>query len=153
MGSDIVLNFLQEIPKKYLGLTFENLVQSDSLDTRSVTNGSVANGGIKAKFSNEINIDEFLNPLCTMKKLRLSNVNRVAIDNLNINSVPNKFNQLEELVLKHVDIFMPTETKLDDSFPNSQFPVDGFSEPFKIDRNRSGGRVMIYVRDVIRVNY
>ena len=149
MGSDIALNFLQEIPKKYLGLTFENLVKSDSLDTRSVTTGSVANGGVKAKFSNEINIDDFLNPLCTIKKLRLSNVNRVVIDNLNINSVPNKFNQLEELVLKHVDIFMLTETKLDDSFPNSQFSVDGFSEPFKIDRNRSGGGVMTYVRDVI----
>ena len=55
--------------------------------------------------------------------------------NLNINSLPNKFNQLQELVLKHVDILVLTETKLDDSFPNSQFSVDGFSEPFRIDRN------------------
>ena len=105
--------------------------------------------GIKAKFSNEINNDEFLNPLSTIKNLRLSNVNRVVIDNLNINSLPNKFNQLKELVLKYVDILVLTETKLDDSFPNSQFLVDGFSEPFRIDRNRSGGGVMIYVRDVI----
>ena len=42
-----------------------------------------------------------------------------------------------------------TETKVDDSFTNSQFSVDGFSEPFRIERNRSGGGVMIYVRDVI----
>ena len=28
---------------------------------------------------------------------------RVAIGNLNINSLPNKFNQMKELVLKHVD--------------------------------------------------
>ena len=55
--------------------------------------------------------------------------------NLNINSLRNKFNQLQELVLKHVDILVLTETKLDDSFPNSQFSVDGFSEPFRIDRN------------------
>ena len=48
-----------------------------------------------------------------------------------------------------MDIFVLTETKLEDSFPNSQFLVDGFSEPFRIDRNRSGGGVMIYVRDVI----
>ena len=39
------------------------------------------------------------------------------------------------------------ETKLDDSFPNSQLSVDGLSEPFRIDRNRSGGVVMMYVRD------
>ena len=87
---------------------------------RSVTNGSVANGGINVKFSSEINNDEFLDPLSTIKNLRLSNVNRVVIDNLNINSLPNnKFNQLKELVLKNVDILVLTETTLDDSFPNS----------------------------------
>ena len=48
-----------------------------------------------------------------------------------------------------MDTLVLMETKLDDSFPNSQLSVDGFSEPFRIDRNRSGGGVMIYVRDVI----
>ena len=115
----------------------------------SVTNFSVENGGINAKFSNEINNDEFLNLLSTIKNLRLSNVNGVVIGNLNINSLSNKFNQLKELVLKHVDILVLTETKLDDSFPNSQFSIDGFSEPFRIDRNRSGSRIMIYIRGII----
>ena len=149
MGSDIALNPLQKIPTKELGLSFDNLVKPDSLDIHSVTNGTIVNGSINAKFSNKINNDEFLNPLSTIKNLRLSNVNRVVIGNLNINSLPNKFNQLKELVLKHVDILVLTETKLDDSFPNSQFLVDGFSEPFRIDRDRSGGGVMIYVWDVI----
>ena len=148
MGSDIALNSLEKIPKEDLGLIFDNLVKSDSLDMHSVTNGSVANG-INGKFSNEINNDEFLNPLSTIENLRLSNVNRVVIGNLNINYLPNKFNQLKKLVLKHVDILVLTETKLDDSFPNSQFSVDGLSEPFRIGRNRSGGGVMIYVRNVI----
>ena len=115
----------------------------------SVTNFSVENDGINAKFSNEINNDEFLNLLSTIKNLRLSNVNGVVIGNLNINSLSNKFNQLKELVLKHVDILVLTETKLDDSFPNSQFSIDGFSEPFRIDRNRSGSRIMIYIRGII----
>ena len=114
----------------------------------SVTNFSVENDGINAKFSNEINNDEFLNLLSTIKNLRLSNVNGVVIGNLNINSLSNKFNQLKELVLKHVDILVLTETKLDDSFPNSQFSIDGFSEPFRIDRNRSGSRIMIYIRGI-----
>ena len=60
MGSDIALNSLQKIPKKELGLGFDNLVKPGSLDMHSVTNGSVAYGGINAKFSNEINNDEFL---------------------------------------------------------------------------------------------
>ena len=38
------------------------------------------------------------------------------------------------------------ERKLRDSLPNLQFSVDEFSEPFRIDRNRSGGGVIIYVR-------
>ena len=141
MGSDIALISLQKIPTKELGLVFDNLVERDSLDIHSVTNGTILNGGINAKFSNEINNDEFLNPLSTIKNLRLSNVNRVVIGNLNINSLPNKFNQLKELVLKHVDILVLTERKLDDSFPNSQFSVDGSSKPFRIDRSRSGGGV------------
>ena len=68
---------------------------------------------------------------------------------LNINYVANKFNQLKELVLKYVEILVFTETKSDDSFLNLQFSVDGFSEPFRIDRNRFGGGVMIYDRDDI----
>ena len=138
MGPDIVLNSLKKIPKKGLGLDFDNLLKPEYLNMHSVTNGSVANGGINAKFSNEINNDEFLDPLSTIKNLLLSNVNRVVIGNLNINSQHNKFSQLKELVLKYVDMLVLTETKLYNSFPYSQYSVDGFSEPLRIDRNRSG---------------
>ena len=43
------------------------------------------------------------------------------LGNLNINSLPIKFNQLKELAIKYVDILVLTETKLDNSFSNSQF--------------------------------
>ena len=145
MRSDIALNSLQKIPKKELGLPFDNLVKPQSLDMHIVTNGSVANGGINSKFSYKINKD----PLSTIKNLQLSNVNRVVIGNLNINSVPNKFNKLKELALKHADILVLTDAKSDDYLPNSQFSADGFSDRFSIDRNRSGGGVMGYVRDDI----
>ena len=114
-----------------------------------VTNDGVANGGFNAKLSNEMNNDKFLDPLSTIKNLWLSNVNRVVIGNLNISSLPNKFNQLKEIVIKYVDILGLTERKLDDYFPNSQFLVDGFSEPFSIDRNKSVGGIIIYVRNNI----
>ena len=91
----------------------------------SVINGSIVNGSINAKFSDKISNDEFLDPLSKIKNLRLSNVIRVVIGNLNINSLPKKFNQLKELVLKSLDISILTERKLDDYFPNSQFLVDG----------------------------
>ena len=76
MRSDIALNILKKIPKKELGLSFDNLVTSEYLNMCSVKSDSVANGCINPKFSNEINHDEFLYPPSTIKNLRLSNVNK-----------------------------------------------------------------------------
>ena len=72
---------------------------------------------------------------------------------ININSISSKFNQLKELVLKHVDILTVRETKLDETFPSSQFHMDGFSLPYRIDRNRNGGGVMIFVRENVQANF
>ena len=48
-----------------------------------------------------------------------------------------------------LDILIITETKLNDTFPVSQFHIDEFSKPYRLDRNRSGGGVIIYVREDI----
>ena len=55
--------------------------------------------------------------------------NKNIIGNLNINSFPNKFEQLKYIVMQHINILVLTETKLDDTFPTAQFLVNGFSEP------------------------
>ena len=60
--------------------------------------------------------------------LRLRNVNKLIIGNLNINSLANKFEQLKILIQGNVDILVVTETKLDSTFPTAQFLID--------DRNR-----------------
>ena len=65
---------------------------------------------------------------------------------MNINSLPNKFEQLKELVMKYIDILVNTETKLNNLFPTSQVLVKRFAESFSLDRNRNGGGVMIYIR-------
>ena len=44
---------------------------------------------------------------------------------------------------------MVSETKLDDSFPEDQFLTEGFHSPFRFDRNRNGGGIMLYVREDI----
>ena len=84
-----------------------------------------------------------------MKKLRIRNPNKIIIGNLNINSLPNKFEQLKDITMQHIDILVLTETKLDDTFPTEQFLVNGFSELYRRDRNRNGGGVMIYIRQDI----
>ena len=94
-------------------------------------------------------IDASLDPLSAIKNLRLRNVNKVIIGNININSLPNKFEQLKELVIKHIDVLVITETKLVDSFPTLQFLMKGFVEPFRLDQNRNRCGVMIYIQDDI----
>ena len=77
------------------------------------------------------------------------NVNKAIIGQININSISSKFNQLKELVLKHVDILVVCEAKLDETFPNSQLHMDGFSLPYRLDKNCNGGGVMIFVKGYI----
>ena len=68
--------------------------------------------------------------LFEIKKLRIRNLNNIIIGNLNVNSVPNKFEQLKDIFMQHIDIIVLTETKLGDTFPTAQFLVKGFSEPY-----------------------
>ena len=48
--------------------------------------------------------------------------------------------------LKLVDILEITEAKFEE-LPASQFLFDGFSEPFRLDRNKTGGSLIIFVRE------
>ena len=44
---------------------------------------------------------------------------------------------------------MVSETKIDRSFPTSQFVIQGFVAPFRLDRTNTGGGILIYVQDDI----
>ena len=76
-------------------------------------------------------------------------MNRKIIGNLNTNLISNKFDQLKLFVQGKVNILIVTETKLDPTFPTSQFMIDGFSEPYCFGRNRNGSGVLIYIREDI----
>ena len=79
-------------------------------------------------------------------------MNKVIFAHLNINSIRNKFEELISQVKGTVDVLMISETKIDDSFPIANFLIDGFSQPYRIDRNSSGGGIMLYVREDIPSN-
>ena len=76
-------------------------------------------------------------------------MNKIVVGHLNINSIRNKFDFLAHQVKGNIDILMISETKLDESFPPSQFFLDGYSVPFRFDRNGNGGGVLLYIRDDI----
>ena len=84
-----------------------------------------------------------------LDKIRTKNFERLIIGNLNINSLSSKFDQLKLLIQGKIDILIITETKLDDSFPTEQFTISGYSKPYRLDRNRNGGGVIIYIREDI----
>ena len=44
---------------------------------------------------------------------------------------------------------MISESKLDDSFLDSQFFIEGFGEPFRLDRNGNGGGIMLFIQSDI----
>ena len=68
-----------------------------------------------------------------LERLRSNHPQQIIIGHLNINSIRNKFEIMKPMLMHDLDIFMVTETKLDDSFPVSQFNVEGFSTPFRFD--------------------
>ena len=77
-------------------------------------------------------------PKQIFKNIRDSNFNKLTFGHLNINSLRNKFDQLTEMVKGFVDIFLISESKLDDSFPEGQFTIDGYHAPFRFDREWRG---------------
>ena len=70
----------------------------------------------------------------------------VTIAHLNINFLYNKFEGLKLLVQNKIDILVLSETKLDDTYTTNQFMIEGFSSPFRADRNAHGGGLFVYVR-------
>ena len=44
---------------------------------------------------------------------------------------------------------MIAETKLDDFLPEQQFHIEGYNIPFRLDSNRYGGELLLYVRNNI----
>ena len=87
--------------------------------------------------------------LSVLNDIRIKNVNKLIVGNLNINSYEGKFDQFTTIIKNNLDIVVITETKLDDSYPDSQFFIDGFSKPYRMDRNKHGGGVLIYIKEGI----
>ena len=86
----------------------------------------------------------------TIKFPRKNNKKECMIALLNVNSPLSKFIEIKEWLVDGVfDILCIQETKIDGTFPNSQFNVNGYNI-FRRDRKKGGGGVMIFVLDSIK---
>ena len=84
-----------------------------------------------------------------LSRLRIKKLKKLIIGQLKINSLRNKFDLLTFQIKDNIDILMITETKLNGSFAIAQFFINGFSIPFRLDRDRNRGGVLLYIREDI----
>ena len=125
-------------------------ISHDNITSEEYGESSVTGNSESFVISHDsITCEELGDPSVILDNLRKKNFGRLTIGHLNINSLRNKFDALKSLIQGKVDIFVVSETKLDESFPQSQFAIDGFSTPFRLDRNDGGGGIMLYVRSDI----
>ena len=61
------------------------------------------------------------------------------LGHLNINSVHIKIDSVRFIIGNNIDIFLISETKLNETFPEGQFLIDGFSPPYRKDLTDKGG--------------
>ena len=107
--------------------------------------GTIPNGQVNQP--SDGTTSEMDNPKVTLNNLKSKHKDRPIIAQLNINFLYPKLDPLIDIVKDNVDILMISETKLDDTFTTAQFQIEGFQEPIRIDRNKNGGGIMIFIRD------
>ena len=73
-----------------------------------------------------------------LSDIRQMNSNRLAIPQLNINSLRKKFTSLSTMIKDNVDILLISEAKIDSSLPTGQFNIDSYTI-YRRDRNGNGG--------------
>ena len=106
------------------------------------------NSALNEKSDNDKELDDQIGNI-DLNSLRIKNLNKIIVGHLNINSIRNKFDFLTHQVKGNIDILMISETKLDESFPVGQFLMDGYSVPYRLDRDGNGGGILLYIREDI----
>ena len=78
--------------------------------------------------------------------LKSNNPSNLNFACLIINSVRNEFENFKEIINGNVDIFTTAETKLDGSFPISQFELEGYYSRFRLDFTKQSGGLLVNIQ-------
>ena len=84
-----------------------------------------------------------------LRDISRKNMNRIKIGQFNINAIRNKFDLLVPAVVRNLDNLLITDTKTDSSFPEAQCEINGFTTPYRVDRDCHGGVILLYIRQDI----
>ena len=93
-----------------------------------------------------------IDPWTDLKQFRSVHFKNLLIGALNINSLRNKFECLKPVLLNgFIDVFSVMESKLDNSFPVSQFAVKGF-HVYRQDSSATSGGIITWIRSDLACN-
>ena len=88
----------------------------------TVTSKNVNDIYLSDKFLKKSNVnDEDVSTV--LKDIRMTNINHIIIDHLNVNSFADKLDSMKLIIPGNIDVMV-----IGDSYPISQFLIDGFSE-------------------------
>ena len=79
-------------------------------------------------------------------------INNPLISYLNVNSIRNKIHDIRNLTTQILPTILAiSETKIDHSFPNAQFFIEGYQNPidYRKDRTKNGGGLMTFIKNGI----
>ena len=107
---------------------------------------SVKENSSSKSFSDYDNLRAKGNAFMSTKSIKAKHPKNLFFGHLNVNSIRNKFVSIQELIKRTFDIFLIIETKIDDSFPNEQFKIEGYKS-FRKDRDTFGGGFLFYVNE------
>ena len=65
---------------------------------------------------------------------------------LNINGIKGKFQSLQQIVRGNIDILAISESKLGHEHNANSLDMDGYTQPFRRDRDARGGGILVYVK-------
>ena len=100
---------------------------------------------------NESTSEEPCDIFINLRELSKGNSKKPIMCHLNINSLRYKFNDLKPILTdKLCDILIISETKLDDSFNDNLFVINGYKFERK-DRNAKGGGLFVYYRSYLPI--
>ena len=116
---------------------------SYSQTNHTVNENEATNNNDLQQFKCDTNEDTHI----CLRNLQLKHSDRLLIGHLNENSRRYKFQTLKFVIKENFDILVVTETKIDISFPESQFKIDDFNSPFRLDRT------MWWITGILLIKY
>ena len=121
------------------------------LDSSGFNTPSVVDQNVRTNVNVNQNAaeDDFDNPAIKLREIKLKNPNNPSLAYINVKSIRNKHSDMFTFLDCNIDILTIAETKLDCTFPTAQFIVEGYKEPFRKDRKKNSGGLLVYVKEDI----